>query len=273
MNPTARLAGVYTLAAAEPSAFDIVNLVVGAITAIGSIFAIIIAVIAIRGSHRSASAEQLFTAAGEVIAALQEIEREGGRLGQIEDGEQLSREVVDEPFSRFLAARARVDLAMQALGIDGPYPDAVLTLAHTFAAGVLQADEFAGLHQDFIPDYLEDQSWGLELSWTPRESDMEILARSASFTDVRQALVWIPDEPGALGGFDWWWGERILDPDTQQPRSVYWVDSPYVTQVARLVGDFTREFVQPLFAVALSQVGRRTLRAPKAVFVAIRDAA
>lgn len=262
---------MYSFAVAEPSAFDVVNLVVGAITAIGSTVAIIVAVIAIRGSHRSASAEQLFTAAGEVIAALQEVEREGARLGQIEDGEQLSREVINDPFSRFLAARARVDLAMQALGIDGPYPDAVLTLAHNFAAGVLQAHEFSGLHQDFIPDYVEDQSWGLGLSWTPNDGDMEILARSASFTDVRQALVWLPDEPGALGGFDWWWGERVLDPDTQQPRSVYWVDSPYVTQIARLVGDFTREFVQPLFAVALAQVGTRTLRAPKAVFVAIRD--
>ena len=66
-------------------------------------------------------------------------------------------------------------------------------------------------------------------------------------------------------------GAPLLDPDTQQPRSVYWVDSPYVTQIARLVGDFTREFVQPLFAVALSQVGRRTLRAQRAVFVATRD--
>lgn len=112
---------MYALASAAPTTFDIVNLVVGAITAIGSIVAIIVAIIAIRGSHRSASAEQLFTAAGEMIAALQQIEREGGKLGQIEDGEHLSRDVINDPFSRFLAARARVDLSMRALGTNGPY--------------------------------------------------------------------------------------------------------------------------------------------------------
>jgi hypothetical protein len=261
---------VHALTSPGPTSFDIVNLIVGAITAIGSIVAIIVAVIAIRGSHRSASTEQLFIAAGEMIAALQQIEREGGRLGQVEDGEQLSRDVISDPFSRFLAARARVDLAMRALGINGTYPDAVFTMAHNFAAGVLQADEFAGLHEEFIPGYLEEQSWGLELSWTPSEDDMHVLGRSASFTEVRQALSWVPDVSGALGGFDWWWGERILAPDSQQRRSVYWIDSAYMTQTSRLVGDFTREFVQPLLELALSEVGKRTIRAPKAVFVAER---
>jgi hypothetical protein len=262
---------VHAVASAGPTTFDVVNLVVGAITAIGSIVAIIVAVIAIRGSHRSASAEQLFTAAGEMITALQQIEREGGRLGRIEDGEQRSRDVINVPFSHFLTSRARVDLAMRALGIHGPYSDAVMTMAHNFAAGVLQADEFAELHRESLPYYLENQSWGLELSWTPSESDMEILGRSASFAEVRETATWIPDEAGALGGFDWWWGERILDPDSQQPRSVYCVDSAYMTQTARLVGDFTREFVQPLFETALSDVGRRTIRAPRAVFVAAQE--
>lgn len=251
---------------------DIVSATVGVVTALGSIAAIVIAVVAIRGSHRSVAANELFAAAAAIIAALQRIEREGTSLALNKSklGSLLSRAVIDPAFSEFLAARARADLAMSALGINGPYPQAVLNIVHNAAAGVRQADEFEQYWRDQADEDLVDQSWLLELSWAPSDSDVEVLARSASFQDIRSALSLVPDEPGALANLDWWWGQRVLDTDLNSGRSVYSVEAHYLIQTSRLVGDLAREFVQPMFEEALKQVPRRALRRPKPVFVVAR---
>lgn len=231
------------------------------IAAVAAIWAVVIAVRALAVSRETAAVDQLFASFSELIACLQEIGRLGEKLGGMRDGERRSRAVIDGPFQRFLAARSRVDLATEALGLRGPYTESVLNLAHTFAVGVLQADEFGDITRVMIRD--DDRSWVTELSWRPTPREEEVLARSLSFLEVRQAKELIDPDAVRLAGLDEWWGKRIADPDYQSGRSVYSIKATYLTQNARLLDDFTREYVQPMCEEALRAVARSTKRMAK----------
>ncbi|MCC4907763.1 hypothetical protein [Microbacterium sp. cx-59] len=236
---------------------DALSAVFSGLAALGGIVAVIVAVRALTIAREAASVEQLFLATGDTLAALQEIGRLGSRLGQVPGGEAQSRDVISEAFERFLAARARVDLCFESLGLAGDYPETVLTLAHNYAAGVLQADEFAGISRDIAADDLLDDEWVKELSWKPSGPDVLVLAQSASFQEVRQSLELIPDGVVRLEGLDHWWGARILEHDSYgHARSVYSIDATYLTQTARLIDDFTSEYVQPMFSAGVRQVAR-----------------
>jgi len=165
--------------------------------------------------------------------------------------------VISKAFERFLAARARVGLCLESLGLAGDYPETVLTLVHNYAAGVLQADEFAAISRDVAADDLLDDEWVNELSWKPSGPDVLVLAQSASFQEVRHSRELVPDGVSQLEGLDRWWGDRILEHDSYgHARSVYSTEAAYLTQTARLVDDFTREYVQPMFSAAVRQVAR-----------------
>lgn len=248
------------------SLVDALATVFSGLAALGGIIAVIVAIRALTIAREAAPVEQLFLAFGDVLAALQEIGRLGGRLGSEPNGAARSREVVSDAFERFLSARARADLALKSLGLTGDYPDAVLNLAHNFAAGVRQADEFEAISSDIAADDLAEQEWLSELSWTPSGPDVRVLAQSVSFQAVRYSLHLIPKEATRLQGLDRWWGERILEHDGYgNARSVYSIDANYLTQTARLVDDFTREYVQPMFSAAVRQVTRSRRRSKQLV--------
>lgn len=241
----------------EPSFIDALSAVFSGLAALGAIVAVIVALRALTIAREAASVEHLFLATSGVLASLQQIGRLGSRLGQVPGGEAQSREVIADPFERFLAARARVDLCLESLGLAGDYSSTVLNLAHNYAAGVLQADEFAAISRDNAAEDLLNHEWVKELSWKPSGPDMQILARSASFQEVRHSVHLVPDGVTRLNDLDHWWGERILEHEGYgHARSVYSADAAYLTQTARLVDDFTREYVQPMFSAAVRQVAR-----------------
>lgn len=240
---------------------DVLSVLFSGMAALGGVVAVIVAVRALTIAREAASVEQLFIAAGDVLAALQEVGRLGSRLGQIPDGAAQSRTVITEAFERFLAARARVELCLEALGLAGECPDAVLNLANNYAAGVLQADEFAEISQEIAIKDLQENNWVTELSWKPSGPDVQILAQSASFQEVRHSIDLVPDRVMLLKGLDRWWGDRILEHGSYgHARSVYSIDASYLTQTSRLVDDFTSEYVQPLFSRAVRQVARSRRR-------------
>lgn len=234
---------------------DALTAVFSGLAALGGIVAVIVAVRALTVAREAASVEQLFISYGDVLGALQEVGRIGSKLGQLPGGEAQSRKAISAAFERFLAARARADLVMESLGLAGDYSGAVLNLAHNYAAGVLQADEFAAISSDITADDLVEHDWVDELSWKPSGPDVRVLARSVSFQEVRHSIELIPDGAARLKGLDRWWGERVLEHDGYgHARSVYSIDASYLTQTARLVDDFTREYVQPMFSAAVRRV-------------------
>jgi len=248
------------------SLLDALATIFSGLAALGGIVAVIVAIRALTIAREAAPVEQLFLAFGDVLAALQEIGKLGSKLGGEPDGAARSREVVSGAFERFLSARARADLALEALGLTGDYPDAVLNLAHNYATDVRQADEFEAISNDIAADDLAEHEWLSELSWKPSGPDVPILAQSASFQEVRHSLHLIPDGSPRLQGLDRWWGERILEHDGYgNARSVYSIDASYLTQTARLVDDFTREYVQPMFSAAVRQVARSRRRSKQLV--------
>lgn len=243
---------------------DALTAVFSGLAALGGIVAVIVAVRALTVAREAASVEHLFISFGDVLAALQEVGRIGSRLGQVPNGEAQSREAISAAFERFLAARARADLVIESLGLAGDYSSAVLNLAHNYAAGVLQADEFAAISSDIAADDLVEHEWVETLSWKPSGPDVRVLAQSVSFQEVRHSIQLIPEgSTTRLKGLDRWWGERILEHDGYgHARSVYSIDATYLTQTARLLDDFTREYVQPMFSTAVRRVAtaRRKMR-------------
>lgn len=248
-------------AAGDVTILDTLGTVFSGLAALGGIVAVIIAVRSLTIARETAAVEQLFIALGDLLAALQEIGRLGSKLGQVAGGEAESRDVISTAFERFLAARARADLVRESLGLVGDYPDAVLDLAQNYSAGVLQADEFSAISADIAADDLASHGWVTELSWTPSGPDIQVLAQSASFQEVRHSLELIPKGTSRLEGIDRWWGERILEHDGYgHARSVYAVEASYLTQTARLLDDFTREYVQPMCSTAVREVARSRKR-------------
>lgn len=245
----------------DASGVDALSALFSGIAAVGGIVAVIVAVRALTVTRESASVDQLFAAAGDVLAALQQVGRLGARMGQMPGGETQSRALIGDAFEQFVAARARVDLALESLGLAGDYSGSILDLAHNFAAAVLQADEFSSISRDAIRDYVRDQQWVSELSWKPSGPDVQVLARSASFQEVRESRELLTASVARLERLDYWWGERILQHDGYgHTRSVYSVEATYLTQVSRLVDDFTREYVQPMFSMAVRRVARSRAR-------------
>ncbi|WP_392341552.1 hypothetical protein ACQ86L_0835 (plasmid) [Leifsonia sp. P73] len=240
---------------------DFFGVIFSGTAALGGVVAVIIAIRALTVARESTAVEQLFGASGDVLAALQEVSRVGSKLGLTPEGEMRTRSEIDDSFQRFMAARARVDLALGALGLRGDYSESVLNVVHNFAVSVRQADEFDGLHRDFATDDLTDQSWADELSWSPSGPDRVVLAQSSSFREVRFARELIGAGVTQLRGLDKWWGDRITEDHSYgNERSVYSIDASYLTQTSRLVDDFTREYVQPLFESAVRRVARSSRR-------------
>jgi hypothetical protein len=251
MNPPAPPIGV----------LDVLGVLFSGAAAVGGIIAVIIAVRALTVARESSAYEQLFLASGDVLSSLQRLGRLGAKLGQVPNGHLRSRETMSDAFESFQAARARTELAFDSLGLDGDYSARTLDLASNFAANLLQADEFAGLSEEFAEDDVADTSWVDELSWKPSGPDVSVLARSAGFLAVRHSIDLVPEGVSQLTGLDKWWGERILEHDGYgHARSVYSVDASYLTQTARLLDDYTREYVQPMLSAAVRRVARSRRR-------------
>ena len=244
---------------------DLLTAVFSGVAAVGGIVALGIAIRALAVSRQAVVIEQLFVAFSEVIAALQEIGRAGTLLGLKDGGEPKSRATLDPLFQRFLAARARVDLACEALGVRGAYTEGVLTLANNFAASVLQADEFGPLSRKKtrVQQREAERGWLDLLSWTPTPEEIEVLSHSITLEDVWQSLELVDTSEAVFADLVDWWASRIVDPWVQMPRSVYYVEAPYLVQTSRLLDDYTREILQPMCELALRRVaGARSRRTP-----------
>lgn len=252
------------ISSSTPDSFtwlDLLSVIFSGAAALGGVVAVIIAVRALTIARESAAVEQLFVSFAEVLAAIQGIGRIGGKLGRLLDGEVRSREAIADTFQTFLAARARADLALEALGLRGDYSDSTLNLAHNFAAGIMQADEFGALSRELAADDLIDHSWVDDLSWRPSGPDTDVLAQSMSFQEVRHSKELVSPGVSQLHGLDKWWGERITEDDGYaHERSVYSIKASYLTQTSRLLDDYTREYVQPMFAAAVRRAARSRRR-------------
>jgi hypothetical protein len=234
-----------------------------AIAAVAATWAVVIAVRSLVIAREATAVDQLFGALADVLAELQEVARLGVMLSNQPDGEARSRDVVEGAFQRFLGARARVDLAAAALGLRGPYIDGVLDVAHNFAVNIRQADEFGPISREIIQGDDADRSWVRDLSWSPNAADIEVLAKSLSFLEVRQAMELVDPAVTRLRGLDRWWAERIVEFGRERDRNVYSIYSSYLVQDSRLLADFTREYVQPAAEKALHEVSRTTKRLAK----------
>lgn len=223
---------------------NLTGVALSGITALGGLAAVFIALRTMVISRQSAAVERLFDAFGDIISSLQEVSRLGQSIDKSGDIHE-SRTIVGDSFYRFTSARARADLALDALARHNNYLNELFDVSHNFAADILQADEFSGYANEFALSDVEDRSWVEELSWLPSGPDAVVLARSSGFFSARGALDLVTDD--RLKGIDRWWGEKILEDYSSEigAMSVYSLHASYMTQHSRLLDDFVREYLQP----------------------------
>jgi len=225
------------------SALEFFTAVASAIAGLGTLAAVWVAVAALKTARRAVLLDQLVYAFSDVVAALQLISRKAVQLDDERGGESRSREMLGDAFHAFATARERAGLILPALGGSTAYPDWLMNAATNLAANLLQADEFAQDFTDpsFRPDSMDRPSWVIA------QEEWEQLKASISYREVVFLISDLGEpashRPKHNEKLERWWGENVINSDWTNARSVYGPRASYFVQSARLLDDFTREYV------------------------------
>lgn len=190
--------------------------------------------------RRAAFTDQLLNAVGEMIGALAELSDAATRLSGQRDGEEASRSVLRDMFSRFARASTRVGILEFSLIGESGYGDWLRSVANNLSADLLQANDFAPIARRVVRESRpHDKPIGTS------DGDWAILSRSLSYWSVQMVGLDPPGEvPSGFEPLPSWWARKILRAGTE-PNTVYSLDASYFVQIARLLDDFTREYLDP----------------------------
>jgi hypothetical protein len=211
---------------------------------VGAVAAVVIAVRALRVNRQGAVAGPLLQAFEELFASVGALSDTAVLLAKDgESGERSSRDALRHDFHRLEVATTKIDLLAHAMSPkDLDYGSWLRDATRNLAVNLLQADEFAGIARD--------QSRLSSLRTPPNwasESDWHFLVRSNSFFSVEGLCMDLPPRSLPKGAADphEWWGPRVLRTREDGYLSVYSPEAPYLTQNARLLDDFVREYLLP----------------------------
>lgn len=227
-----------------------------AVAAVGAVLAFMVATRALRTAREAVVLDQLLAGFSDLVAQLQGIANTGVQLSQKKGGEYRSREAVGPAFQKYLAAQSRVLLVLGALGTRGDEAEAVLNVANNLAANVLQADEFGTMTRSrrHAGSLFDDVS----LSWSPSEPERKVLEQSIYFASLAAAFSdLVPESLMSLRARDRDFAQNVLR-GPFDARSVYGLSAPYLTQTSRLLDDFTRFVVEPMFERFVKASASRT---------------
>ncbi len=226
---------------------DVMSLVEATGTAVGGLGAVVavaVAVRALRATRRGAVAQPLLQAFGELSASITALADRAVQLGALgRDGERQSRSLLAEDFRSLEVANSKIEfLAPSVSRKHLDYGQWLRDVTHNLAANLLQADEFADMARNSTdpgfprlrPDWVDAADW-------------QFLRRSLSFYSVQGIDHDLPAGalPRRVEPLDRWWGMRILRFRHEDPASVYSPTASYLVQNARLLEDFSREYLTP----------------------------
>lgn len=211
-----------------------------AISGLAAAAAVVIALGALRATRRSALADSLLQAFGDMLTSLEALVQHAWDLEKLGlAGEAQSRAVMGDAYRRFSVASSRVELIESALRPGARrYGEWVRTVANNMAVNLLQADESGPFTREAVAQ-------GFARPASVAEDGWPLLSKSTSFLSaIHLSEFEAPKLPKGSRPLVEWWREKITKFGAPGQPSVYSVTSSYLVQHARQLDDFKREYLE-----------------------------